>query len=347
MRSERTNNVSDAIVEPDAERSADNSACGNERHHDDIPSPIGQELPTTLIAEEPAQSLEHEKPSCVDRGNVPNDKTPLKSAVVEDYIDPPTLGANSKLSATPQSHQSERDELSDSRLKLHYDFTVGIIDKQYRSYVWNDGKVQALVTIDTALIAGLLLILQVFDTVNTLAFVLIGFSFIFLLTSFFVCLIHAVPRMHSGIGNQENLRTIIGIVNLKKEEYHAKIRQLDLAEIIKMNCWQIAGMSKNNMRSHKLIRFGAIQTIIGVLLFSTALPIIVVSDWNHRNTRSEKQLSVSQPLSEQVEEPNSTSTQPLSTKSQPSKQQSTAPSETAPNDPNGQRTPHAEPAPTN
>lgn len=179
----------------------------------------------------------------------------------------------------------QRDHLSTSPdLKQVFDFTVDIIDKQYRSYLWNDGKVQALVTIDTALIAGILLILQTYKSVSLLALILLGISFIVLLSSFLICLVHAIPRMNSGIGNENNLRTMVGITQYEKEEYHRQIISSDLSNMVRMNCNQISGMCKNNLRSHSLIRAGVQLTIAGVIIIGIALPIIILPGWHNANT---------------------------------------------------------------
>ncbi len=207
----------------------------------------------------------------------------LKDSVISENMRTLKSELDSGLDKKSQLYTND----SNYNLKQNYDFTLDIIDKQYRSYVWNDGKIQALVTIDTALIAGILLVLQTLKIINVFVFILLALSFIFLLISFLVCLIHAIPRIHSGVGNQANLRTMVGINRFSKEEYNSKILELDLAEMLRMNCWQITGMCKNNMRSHELIKFGVIFTIIGVLFFASGLPIIVYDEWNQRNISSE------------------------------------------------------------
>lgn len=181
-----------------------------------------------------------------------------------------------------QDQQSSK-VMTVSDLKPAFDFTADIIDKQYRSYIWNDGKVQALVTMDTALIAGILLILQTFNQVPFWTFIPLAFSFLFLLSSFLFCLVHAIPKIHSGIGNEDNLRTMVGITCLEKEKYHEKVTALNLEDMVRMNCWQISGMCKNNLRSHQLIRRGVRLTISGVVAIVIALPIIIVSDRKQRN----------------------------------------------------------------
>ncbi len=212
----------------------------------------------------------------------------LKSAkpIIPEPKDDSTEHTSASISSLPEGKKApileDHTESSHSKLDLVFGFTNDIIDKQYRSYVWNDGKVQALVTIDTGLIAGLLLIVQIFTHIEIISWCLLALSFILLLVSFLVCLVHAVPRIHSGIGNQENLRTMVGITRFSKEEYHTRVAATNLPEIVRMNCWQIAGMCKNNLRSHKLIRFGAGLTIAGVIALGMALPIIVYSDRSSR-----------------------------------------------------------------
>lgn len=170
----------------------------------------------------------------------------------------------------------DQKNIASSNLETLLNFTSDIIDKQYRSYIWSDGKVQALVTIDVALIAGILLIIRSFDIVSFLVFGLLICSFLFFTISVLICLVHAIPRMNSRIGNEANLRTIIGISCFKKEEYHKEIKNLDLEKMIEMNCWQISGMVRNNLRSHKLIKIGVLLTIVGVITIATALIIIVI-----------------------------------------------------------------------
>lgn len=181
-------------------------------------------------------------------------------------------------------------------LKQAYDFTTDIIDKQYRSYVWNDGKVQALVAIDAALIVGIFLIQQIFYPISLVDLCLLGASFLFLIISFLVCLVHVIPRMNSKIGNESNFRTMIGISRFNKDEYYAKIIKTNLNDMVRMNCWQISGMCKNNLRSHNLVRYGVYLTICGVIILAIALPLINVTDWNRSKTVPTQQYTPQVPI---------------------------------------------------
>ena len=99
---------------------------------------------------------------------------PQVRKVVEAEIGPVDPDAASK-QGVPSSHAEDRT----ADLAMRLSFASDIIDKQYRSYIWNDGKVQALVRIDAALIAGLLVVLQVFAlSVNQLVFGVLAGSFV-------------------------------------------------------------------------------------------------------------------------------------------------------------------------
>ena len=60
------------------------------------------------------------------------------------------------------------DQNNKDKWYLIYEHTLSIIDKQYRSYTWNDSKVQSLITIDAALFAGTLVIRQIFGNMSLL-----------------------------------------------------------------------------------------------------------------------------------------------------------------------------------
>ena len=60
-----------------------------------------------------------------------------------------------------------------------------------------------------------------------------------------------------------------------KDEYVAKILGSNVDDFIKMNCYQIVGMCKNNLRSEKFIRAGVILALIGICFFVIGLMIVV------------------------------------------------------------------------
>lgn len=164
------------------------------------------------------------------------------------------------------------DQNNKDKWYLIYEHTLSIIDKQYRSYTWNDSKVQSLITIDAALFAGTLVIRQIFGNMNVIATTFLICAMAAQIVSLIVSLIHIIPKINSKIGNELNLRTIVGISpytkTQTKDDYLTKMCEADIHEMIKQNCYQIVGMCKNNLRSETFIRAAVILTIIGIVFFS-------------------------------------------------------------------------------
>lgn len=178
--------------------------------------------------------------------------------------------------------------LSDSERDALYEWTLDIGDKQYRAYDWNDNKVQCLLTVDAALLAGILFVLQLIGDdglqISNAVWVLFAISFVFLVVSILVCLIHSIPILNSKLGDGHNLRTIVGIESYARyehffnrknihekryratEKYYQSLSNLTKLEMLHMNAWQIVGMSRNNVTSNYYIRRGVISTIIGVVV---------------------------------------------------------------------------------
>lgn len=184
-----------------------------------------------------------------------------------------------KKEITKLKKKNDIDE-SEKQKQLAYDFTLSIIDKQYRSYLWNDSKIQSLITINAAIIAGILVVTQIYSSKALLYKVPLIISLGCQLISLIIALIHVVPKINSKIGNEFNLRTMVGIspyIQTKdKDEYVAKILGSNVDDFIKMNCYQIVGMCKNNLRSEKFIRAGVILALIGICFFVIGLMIVVV-----------------------------------------------------------------------
>lgn len=173
---------------------------------------------------------------------------------------------------------------------LEWTYIVG--DKQYFLYSWNDTKVQGLIAVDGALMAGILFILQLLDETQNLilpifSLVLYAVSFVLLACSIIYCLIHTIPKLNSKMGHGHNLKTMIGInrfVKMQKllggkkyfraEQYYLNsVKELNPSDLLEMNIYQIVGMNTNNIKSHKIIRRAVIATIISIitLIFSTII----------------------------------------------------------------------------
>lgn len=185
--------------------------------------------------------------------------------------------------------------LENDTLEKLLTFTYDIGDKQYRSYSWNDSKVQCLLTVNAALIAGILFLAQ-FLTTNTqidivgLPIIFFIFAFFLLSTSLIYCLKHSIPRLNSKIGNEDNLRTIIGINRFMtieeilgkensfsaRDKYSDIIRNMQPIAILRMNAMQIVGMAKNNNTSHKMIKKAVLATIFSIYLLMIGIMFLIL-----------------------------------------------------------------------
>jgi hypothetical protein len=172
------------------------------------------------------------------------------------------------------------ENIEDDKFQQKYILTSDIIDKQYRSYNWNDSKMASLITIDGAMIAGVWTVIQLFGPTNVISLTLLLLALVSFFLSVVNCLLHVIPKINSKIGNENNLRTMVGIRpytdKSRKDEYVNKIMSLNQYDIIKMNCYQITGMCKNNFRSEKLIKTGVILTIVGVICVGISLNIMAI-----------------------------------------------------------------------
>lgn len=173
---------------------------------------------------------------------------------------------------------------------LEWSYVVG--DKQYFLYSWNDSKVQGLIAVDGALMAGILFILQLLDgaqnlTLSVSSLVLYAISFVLLACSILFCLGHTIPKLNSKMGHGHNLKTMIGINRFVKTQnllggkkyfraeqfYLENVKVLELKDLLEMNIYQIVGMNTNNIKSHRIIRKAVISTIISItsLIIATVI----------------------------------------------------------------------------
>lgn len=178
---------------------------------------------------------------------------------------------------------------------LEWTYIVG--DKQYYLYSWNDAKVSGLITVDAALMAGILFVLQLLDDsqrlqLSVFTLIVYGLSFVVLALSIVFCLFHTIPKLNSKMGTGSNLKTMIGINRYREiqnvlggknhfraEKYYLEcVKHLSNEELLEMNIYQIIGMNTNNIRSHAIIRKGVIATIISILLLILATIMFVVSN---------------------------------------------------------------------
>lgn len=180
-----------------------------------------------------------------------------------------------------------------------YDFAEQINDRQYRSYNWNDSKIQNLLTIGSAVSAGILFALQFLaNLIFTIpAIVCMATAFSMLLISMLISLIHCIPRLNSKVGgNEDNLRTLIGFkryVALQKllgqqngktfytasAHYFDNIKQLKSIDRLRLTAFQCLGMGKNNIRSEKIIRMAVIAMIIAIIFMFLSIVFLAIANF--------------------------------------------------------------------
>lgn len=190
-------------------------------------------------------------------------------------------------------------EIDEKTIEDIYNFTEQINDRQYRSYNWNDSKIQNLLTIGSAVSAGILFALQflVQLTFTIPAIVCMATSFSMLLISMLISLIHCIPKLNSKVGgNEDNLRTLIGFkryVSLQKilgqkdnktfftasVHYFDNIKQLKPIDRLRLTAFQCLGMGKNNIRSEKIIRLAVIAMIIAIIFMFLSIVFLAIANF--------------------------------------------------------------------
>lgn len=191
-------------------------------------------------------------------------------------------------------------KIDDKTIEDIYNFTEQINDRQYRSYNWNDSKIQNLLTIGSAVSAGILFALQFLSNLifTVPAIVCMAIAFSMLLVSMLISLIHCIPKLNSKVGgNEDNLRTLIGFkryVSLQKilgqkednstfypasSHYFDNIKQLKPIDRLRLTAYQCLGMGKNNIRSEKIIRFAVIAMIIAIIFMFLSIMFLAIANF--------------------------------------------------------------------
>lgn len=190
-------------------------------------------------------------------------------------------------------------EIDEKTIEEIYNFAEQINDRQYRSYIWNDSKIQNLLTIGSAVSAGILFALQFLAnlTFTIPAIVCMTSAFSMLLISMLISLIHCIPKLNSKVGgNEDNLRTLIGFkryVTLQKilgqkdnktfytasVHYFDNIKQLKPIDRLRLTAFQCLGMGKNNIRSEKIIRLAVIAMIIAIIFMFLSIVFLAIANF--------------------------------------------------------------------
>lgn len=158
----------------------------------------------------------------------------------------------------PKEQQLRESEMRERRISE-------LIDKQYRLYSWNDGKLQALATINGLLIATVAFLFK--DGPNNLPATLALLATLTLLFgSMAICLwrIRTFPQSNRTQAPWPNLRSINGIQKFSKwEEYRDVFVGADHTRYLNDSARQLYGMAFNNRRGHRMMEIAVWVTFVG------------------------------------------------------------------------------------
>ena len=157
-------------------------------------------------------------------------------------------------------------------------YSLDILDKKYRLYMWCEAKVSTLVTLDGLILAGVFVLIRVNGVSGSLDVSFMAATLAFLLSSLLIALWHIKPLMYSGRTTLKNLRTTVGTEAYSStKEYADEMMQLSIEKMIRLDAEQIRGMNKNIMDFQKAIRLAVILTSISIfplaLLVASAVRI--------------------------------------------------------------------------
>jgi len=158
-----------------------------------------------------------------------------------------------------------------------YDFTLDILEKKYNLYEWTHNKLNTLVSINSLVIGGIL-VLSTSDKFKLhetrLDHVLFVLPIITLVTSIGMSLWSTLPKMDAGIGNRQfrNLRQVVGTDTYTPVQYLDTISGLTLRDMVVQNVNQIKGMNRIIMKNQLELR-----RVTFLVLISFALIIVWIA----------------------------------------------------------------------
>lgn len=170
----------------------------------------------------------------------------------------------------------QRDFFEEVRKSEILEFLYDILDKQFRAYSRNDQKCSAIITIDVAMLSGILLLVGSFSKAGTAVLVGAGIAFAFLVSSFVICLVHSLPRSEAHVGNaNDNPRVLAYISKQSRDSYYGLIQGLDIDGLVRMTSYQVLGMSYNIRRGQRILRWGVAMALVGVVVLAGVVPVAV------------------------------------------------------------------------
>ncbi len=175
----------------------------------------------------------------------------------------------------------EREDIFEKKIDQRLAWAESLIDKQYRLYVWNDGKIQVLAAVDGLLITAAGMVFR--NGPSTIASAVpLAIPAVPLLLSLWICLRALRSFPHSGRSQEKddgpNLRSLKGITEHDSwKSYASKFRNSKKEQYLDHTLRQVWGMSINNEACHERMRRGVDLTILGaglIILGLVAQPFI-------------------------------------------------------------------------
>lgn len=154
------------------------------------------------------------------------------------------------------------------------EYTQDILDKRYFLYSWCETKNATLAAVNSFLLgAQFVAINALFENKAVFNLPLMVAAGLLYATATIIVLWHVEPLMRSGrLKGQRNVRSVMGVEQYgSKEEYFRAIQLLDLPSMLRHNTDQIYGMNRNIMKNQSALRIAATMTILGIVLFATAI----------------------------------------------------------------------------
>lgn len=147
-----------------------------------------------------------------------------------------------------------------------------LVDKQYRLYTWNDGKLQVLATVNGLLVAAMGFLFRDGPN-NTGSLVLLLAAICLLFFSLTICLwrIRTFPRSGRTGSALPNVRSVNGILSFTNwEAYRDTFMTMTRSRFVDDCIRQVYGMAYNNRRTHLITETAVWCTLLGGLALAVA-----------------------------------------------------------------------------
>jgi hypothetical protein len=163
---------------------------------------------------------------------------------------------------------------SSEDLRRAQEFTLDVLHSRYELYAWCEDKVNNLITVSGVLLGAVFLVItndKIRDGWQTVDLILASIAAVLLGLGLTVSLVHIVPKMNSGVGNDSNLRVTYATDKLSKDEFYARVLAMTPEQALRSTTDQIKGMNRNIMRNQRAIRVASYSTIAGLIMLGAVI----------------------------------------------------------------------------